>query len=71
MHVYFDKEGVRVSETYGKGAKDPFYQTAAELRAFLHGLEDGFWHAVKVNKALFTDSKFTDPKPLKMKEENK
>lgn len=54
MDVYFNSDGIRVSETYGKGAKDPLYQTSSELRAFLHGLEDGFWHAVRVNQTLFS-----------------
>lgn len=67
MCVYFDKDGMRISETYGKGAKDPFYETSDELFAFLNGLEDGFWHAIRVDKALFTDSKFTDPKIMKEK----
>lgn len=55
MDVYFGKEGIRISETYGKGAKDPFYQRASELRSYLNGLEDGFWHAIRVNQVLFKD----------------
>lgn len=55
LQVYFDRSGIRVSETYGKGAKDPYYKTAAELRAFYNGLQDGFWHAIKVDKNLFQE----------------
>jgi hypothetical protein len=62
LQVYFDRNGIRVSDTNSKAAKDPFYQTASELRAFLYGLEDGFFHCLRVDQALFTDSKFTNPK---------
>jgi hypothetical protein len=62
LMVEFSEHGIRISESYGKAFKDPYYQTASELRAYFNGLEDGFWHAIRVNKNLFTDSKFTDPK---------
>ncbi len=55
IEVVFEKDGMRLTETYGKGVRTNFYHTAAELRAYLHGLEDGFWHAVRVDQALFTD----------------
>lgn len=56
VQVVFDKDGMRVSETFGNGIRGEYYYTASELRSYLRGLEDGFWHAVRVDQELFEDA---------------
>ncbi len=54
VDVAFGKNGMQVSTTYGDGFREEYFETASELVKYYDGLQDGYWHAQLVERALFT-----------------